>query len=232
MYVSASFPQPLRSRSRPQVNVGISLYDLVFKAMSKLSGKHQVTIPVRVLREAGLAAGDEVVVRASGTGRIEVERAEDLLRRYAGSQPPAPIRRVTSTSSVASGASRPRRRHHHRLPKWCRRSARARDRGAARPLDAGATEIAIGASVYAEVMVRPLARHTDAEVDGFLQAIQARLIPIDREVARRAADLRARHRSLRLPDALALAAALSCDAKLSTLDHGLRRIARAEEADA
>ncbi len=56
--------------------------------MSKLSGKHQVTIPVRVLREAGLAAGDEVVVRASGTGRIEVERAEDLLRRYAGSQPP------------------------------------------------------------------------------------------------------------------------------------------------
>ncbi len=96
----------------------------------------------------------------------------------------------------------------------------------------GATEIVIGASMYAEVMVRPLARHTDAEVDGFLQAIQARLIPIDREVARRAADLRARHRSLRLPDALALAAALSCDAKLSTLDHGLRRIARAEEADA
>jgi bifunctional DNA-binding transcriptional regulator/antitoxin component of YhaV-PrlF toxin-antitoxin module len=34
--------------------------------MSKLSSKNQVTIPVRVLREAGLAAGDEVIVRASG----------------------------------------------------------------------------------------------------------------------------------------------------------------------
>jgi bifunctional DNA-binding transcriptional regulator/antitoxin component of YhaV-PrlF toxin-antitoxin module len=54
--------------------------------MSRVSGKHQVTIPVRVLREAGLAAGDEVVIRASGAGRIEVERADDLLHRYAGSQ--------------------------------------------------------------------------------------------------------------------------------------------------
>jgi len=53
--------------------------------MSKVSGKHQVTIPVRILREAGLAAGDEVVVRSSGQGRIEIERADDLVRRYAGS---------------------------------------------------------------------------------------------------------------------------------------------------
>jgi len=55
--------------------------------MSKVSGKHQVTIPVRILREAGLAAGDEVVVRSSGQGRIEIERANDLVRRYAGSLP-------------------------------------------------------------------------------------------------------------------------------------------------
>jgi bifunctional DNA-binding transcriptional regulator/antitoxin component of YhaV-PrlF toxin-antitoxin module len=55
--------------------------------MSKLSGKHQVTIPVRILREAGLAAGDEVVIRAHGHGRIEIERASDLVRRYAGSLP-------------------------------------------------------------------------------------------------------------------------------------------------
>ncbi len=52
-----------------------------------MSGKHQVTIPVRVLRDAGLAAGDEVIVRAAGQGRIEVERADDLVRRYAGSLP-------------------------------------------------------------------------------------------------------------------------------------------------
>jgi AbrB family looped-hinge helix DNA binding protein len=55
--------------------------------MSKVSRKHQVTIPVRVLREAGLAAGDEVIVRAAGTGRIELERADDLVRRFAGSLP-------------------------------------------------------------------------------------------------------------------------------------------------
>jgi AbrB family looped-hinge helix DNA binding protein len=55
--------------------------------MSKVSRKHQVTIPVKVLREAGLAAGDEVVVRAAGAGRIELERADDLVRRFAGSLP-------------------------------------------------------------------------------------------------------------------------------------------------
>ena len=55
--------------------------------MSRVSRKHQVTIPVGVLREAGLAAGDDVVIRAAGRGRIEVERAGDLVSRYAGSLP-------------------------------------------------------------------------------------------------------------------------------------------------
>lgn len=55
--------------------------------MSRVSSKHQVTIPVRVLREAGLSAGDDVVIRVAGQGKIELERAEDLVRRYAGSLP-------------------------------------------------------------------------------------------------------------------------------------------------
>jgi AbrB family looped-hinge helix DNA binding protein len=55
--------------------------------MSRVSSKHQVTIPVRVLREAGLSAGDEVVIRARGNGQIAIERADDLIRRYAGSLP-------------------------------------------------------------------------------------------------------------------------------------------------
>ncbi|MGI8729422.1 MAG: AbrB/MazE/SpoVT family DNA-binding domain-containing protein [Solirubrobacteraceae bacterium] len=55
--------------------------------MSRVSSKNQITIPVGVLREAGLRAGDNVLVRATGRGRIEVEPAEDLVRRYAGSQP-------------------------------------------------------------------------------------------------------------------------------------------------
>jgi bifunctional DNA-binding transcriptional regulator/antitoxin component of YhaV-PrlF toxin-antitoxin module len=55
--------------------------------MSRLSSKHQITIPVRILHESGLVAGDEVVIRSIGNGRIEVERADDLIRRYAGSLP-------------------------------------------------------------------------------------------------------------------------------------------------
>lgn len=55
--------------------------------MSRLSSKHQVTIPVRVLEEAGLSAGDEVVIRARGNGQIAIERADDLIRRFAGSLP-------------------------------------------------------------------------------------------------------------------------------------------------
>jgi AbrB family looped-hinge helix DNA binding protein len=55
--------------------------------MSRVSSKHQVTLPVRVLEDAGLEAGDEVVIRVVGRGRIEVERAEDVINRYAGSLP-------------------------------------------------------------------------------------------------------------------------------------------------
>jgi AbrB family looped-hinge helix DNA binding protein len=55
--------------------------------MSKVSSKNQVTIPVGVLRAAGINAGDEVVIRVAGSGRIEVERADDLVARFAGSLP-------------------------------------------------------------------------------------------------------------------------------------------------
>ncbi len=61
--------------------------------MSRISRKHQVTLPISVLKDAGLAAGDEVVIRAVGRGRIEVERAEDLIERYAGSLPAGTYRR-------------------------------------------------------------------------------------------------------------------------------------------
>lgn len=52
-----------------------------------MSSKHQVTLPVRVPQDAGLEAGDEVLIRVVGRGRIEVERAEDVIERYAGSLP-------------------------------------------------------------------------------------------------------------------------------------------------
>jgi predicted nucleic acid-binding protein len=93
---------------------------------------------------------------------------------------------------------------------------------------AGGDDVLIAATVYAEVMVRPLRHGTDAKVDEFLAAIGARLLDIDRAVARRAAQLRARHGALRLPDALSLATALAAGAELLTLDRGLQRIADRE----
>ena len=52
--------------------------------MSVISRKHQVTIPVDALRAAGLEAGDDVVIRATGSGQLEIVRTKDLVRKYAG----------------------------------------------------------------------------------------------------------------------------------------------------
>jgi hypothetical protein len=54
------------------------------------------------------------------------------------------------------------------------------------------------------------------------------VIDVDRALARRAAWLRARHRSLRLGDALSPATALSREGQPLTFDERLRRIAARE----
>jgi len=95
-----------------------------------------------------------------------------------------------------------------------------------RPRLAAGDDLLLSASVYAEVMVRPLQRGTDATVDEFLDGIGATVVSIDRATARRAAHLRTQHRSLRLPDALSLATAIESHAELLTLDHRLRRISK------
>lgn len=51
---------------------------------TRVSSKHQVTIPVRAFREAGLHEGDVVQVEVQGTGRILLTRFDDLIDRYAG----------------------------------------------------------------------------------------------------------------------------------------------------
>ncbi len=93
---------------------------------------------------------------------------------------------------------------------------------------ASGDDVLIAATVYAEVIVRPLQHGTDAKVDEFLAAIGAYVIDVDRTFARQAAQLRARHSALRLPDALSLATALAHDAELLSLDRALRRIAERE----
>ncbi|HVY97816.1 MAG TPA: AbrB/MazE/SpoVT family DNA-binding domain-containing protein [Solirubrobacterales bacterium] len=53
--------------------------------MPKISSKNQVTIPVGVLREAGLEPGDKLIVRTLGAGRVELRRRDDVIDELAGS---------------------------------------------------------------------------------------------------------------------------------------------------
>ncbi len=102
--------------------------------------------------------------------------------------------------------------------------------GELRPRLAAGEQLIVGASVYAEVLVRPLQQGTDAKIDEFLDATGTLVLSVDRPLARRAAQLRARHRSLRLGDALSLATALEHDGQLITLDQRLWRLAAREQA--
>ena len=97
---------------------------------------------------------------------------------------------------------------------------------ALRPRLAAGDELLAAATVYAESIVRPLQQGTDATVDEFLAAAGISIVPIDRAIARRAAALRAEHRSLRLPDAISLATAIANEAALLTLDKKLGQIAQ------
>ena len=54
---------------------------------TRISRKHQATLPVDALRRAGLKPGDELVVEAAGAGRIVLTLADDLIARHAGQAP-------------------------------------------------------------------------------------------------------------------------------------------------
>jgi AbrB family looped-hinge helix DNA binding protein len=60
--------------------------------MTRVSSKNQITIPVSVMRKAGIEPGDDVIVRDAGPGRLEIERVSDRAQRiideFAGSMPP------------------------------------------------------------------------------------------------------------------------------------------------
>ncbi|HET6752240.1 MAG TPA: AbrB/MazE/SpoVT family DNA-binding domain-containing protein [Actinomycetes bacterium] len=52
--------------------------------ITRLSRKHQATIPVAVLAEAGIHAGEPLRVEALGPGRIILTRAEDSMEDLFG----------------------------------------------------------------------------------------------------------------------------------------------------
>ena len=51
---------------------------------SRISSKHQITIPASALRAAGLKVGERLVARVAGPGRVVLEREADVLGDFAG----------------------------------------------------------------------------------------------------------------------------------------------------
>ncbi|WP_373064006.1 AbrB/MazE/SpoVT family DNA-binding domain-containing protein [Gemmatimonas sp.] len=49
-----------------------------------MSSKHQITIPVAILRAAGIKVGERVSVTCDGMGRVVLERERDVLAKFVG----------------------------------------------------------------------------------------------------------------------------------------------------
>lgn len=54
------------------------------RGATRISAKHQITIPADALRAAGLDVGERVVARAEGPGRVVLERERDVVGEFAG----------------------------------------------------------------------------------------------------------------------------------------------------
>lgn len=54
------------------------------RSQTRISSKHQVTIPVAALRTAGFSPGDTLRVEAEGAGRVVLTRIDELVDRYSG----------------------------------------------------------------------------------------------------------------------------------------------------
>jgi bifunctional DNA-binding transcriptional regulator/antitoxin component of YhaV-PrlF toxin-antitoxin module len=54
------------------------------RGATTISSKHQITIPAAELRAAGLEAGQRLIARADGPGRVVLERENDVLAHFAG----------------------------------------------------------------------------------------------------------------------------------------------------
>jgi predicted nucleic acid-binding protein len=70
----------------------------------------------------------------------------------------------------------------------------------------GKDRLLVSAVTYAEALTGArLGHHDEKHVKGFFSDLVSDILPVDAEVADKAADLRARRTSLRMPDALILA---------------------------
>ena len=176
----------------------------------------------RAPRAAGLEAGEWLVARADGPGRVVVlEREHDVLGDFAGVHrrlQPWRTRRASLRvglihldAGVVIGLLDADDVHHQPAAAAVQRAQRSGQR------------IAIASSAYAECLVAP-SRRSDAAVrvvDDLMSRLPIDIIDLDVDIARAAARLRAHHRKLRLPDALVIATAVACSAdELITTDRG------------
>ncbi len=74
----------MRHRSRSLTLTVVKEVKKRRRGSSRISAKHQITIPVAALRSAGLEVGDRVVARADGAGRVILEREHDVVDEFAG----------------------------------------------------------------------------------------------------------------------------------------------------
>ncbi len=118
---------------------------------------------------------------------------------------------VALDTSVAIGFLDPADAHHERAVSDLREHDRS--------------TLMMPASAFSETLVRPLATgHADL-VERFVDGLRIEIVPLDRTIARRAAELRAEHPALRLPDAMVLATADLREAGLLTFDDRLAGLA-------
>jgi bifunctional DNA-binding transcriptional regulator/antitoxin component of YhaV-PrlF toxin-antitoxin module len=54
------------------------------RGATRISAKHQITIPADALRASGLEAGERLIASSDGPGRVLLEREVDVLDEYAG----------------------------------------------------------------------------------------------------------------------------------------------------
>jgi predicted nucleic acid-binding protein len=90
--------------------------------------------------------------------------------------------------------------------------------------DVAGLELVAPASAYSEALVAFARAERVAEAREAIAAMGIVIAPLTQTVAERAAELRARHERLRLPDAMVLATALGRGAKLLSYDRRLAEI--------
>jgi hypothetical protein len=67
-----------------RVEYALPMTESVKRASTRISSKHQVTIPSGPFGEAGLREGDALQVEALGPGQVLLTRVDELIERYAG----------------------------------------------------------------------------------------------------------------------------------------------------